>query len=152
MPFDGSQHGHDPQRLGQVVDGPPQTFLELVGRRHGLGACLGVDRDGLLAPFPALRGAPVIDGEAPTDPNQPGAEAFGVPQRGELAIGADQRLLGDVFGVLSLSQDPVRNPECEQGRIAKSLLELLFQCNPVLLGHGAVSEDFAGPMHRVSSS
>ena len=65
-----------------------------------------------------------IQRQPPGHPHQPGAKPFAIPKLPEAAVGFDERLLGNILGVLTMSEDGKRDPEGERGRLGQAHLEL----------------------------
>src|SRR5438046_3872553 len=77
-----------------------------------------------VAEFAAFPGARTVERETKRDSNEPGAEAVAVAQSIELAIGAQQGFLGNVFGVSRIAQDAASHAIGKRATLGEALLEL----------------------------
>src|SRR5438132_1138667 len=91
------------------------------GRSKRLGHRL---RPKCVAEFAAFPGAQTVERETKRDSNEPGAEAVAVAQSIELAIGAQQGFLGNVFGVSRVAQDAASHAIGKRATLGEALLEL----------------------------
>src|SRR5258708_31872865 len=77
-----------------------------------------------VAQFSPFRGAQTVECETKGDSNQPAAEAVAVAQTIELAIGAQQRFLRDIFRIGGVAQNAAR-PAIREGATLSQALPAL---------------------------
>jgi hypothetical protein len=151
--FDRLEHDDDAELVGKGVDRLPEArrSLALDGERFAVHAAAGETRCGVLANGATPLGTAKVDREPPRHADEPRAEALAVAKIRESAVGAGERVLGDVLGILMLPEDTERDPKCERGRIGQPRFELPGEV--VCLGHeGGQSDvihtqlDAAGPL------
>src|SRR5258708_1388673 len=81
-------------------------------------------RPELVPDFAPFRGAQTVDGETKRDSHEPAAETVAVAQAIELAIGAHQRFLRDIFRVGRVTQNAACDAVGEGATFGEALLEL----------------------------
>src|ERR1700688_544763 len=75
----------------------------------------------------AIGGLGTIDGESKGDTYEPSLEASTVAQFIEAAVGAQNRVLGDVFGVGSVAQDAASYAESERAAFGEAFFKFAAQ-------------------------
>ena len=100
-----------------------------------------------LARLTASIAAQSIDGQSPRHADEPRAEFFAMAKLVKRSVRPDERFLRDVFSVLPVADDAVRDAEGQSGRLDEPGFELLFDL-PVHVGYaGQPANQF---MHAVS--
>ena len=80
----------------------------------------------LLAPRAPAIGPLAVDRQPPRHPYEPRPKAVPIAELTEAAIRLDERLLGDVLGILAVPQHAERHPKSERGRLDEPRLEIPF--------------------------
>lgn len=105
---------------------------------------------GILPRAAALSPALMVNRQTPRHPDEPCAKPITVPKLPETAVRLDERVLRDVFGILSMAEDAVRHPERQRRGFGQPGFE--FVLDVLGLAHEAAEMPVCEAIHPVTLS